>query len=526
MKSMGIDVDIESIGDLLDVLNSKENEFAVSMLNQAEAKINEENISLFNQTISATYSIKTAHVAFSARIETSQTLEEVSVEASNKNYKLAVETYEAVGTQVRGDLGDKISKAFEGIDEILDGMNLPCDEYNKRAVRILGYNSMEISIENIELVKEKVGEVDSLVENLTPKTVAYLIANDINPMNESIVELNSKLANINESIGATNENFAKYLWNLDKNGEISETDRKKYIEMFRTIKAIGKSDAKAVGAAIKSEYQLTINNILAAAKSGKSAGKIDEKAYYTSVKVEEMHTMELVSEDDVRELVNHNIPLTYTNIENKKTLKKEAKRFENLQGWEKLYQNMDSETELRTSYEEIESEAKETLKEAMEEELPRYNSIEEAINNSELALMLNKLANQNSYYVPAMIGNELTSIHLTIESGSDMSGMHVSFANEEFGRVDMEMNYDGESLGGLIVCENEDGLSKMANIAEDFEINLKDRGINIKKISVTASQTYVHRGTKLENTSEEKISTSILFKCAKTFIGAFDTYQN
>ena len=88
-----------------------------------------------------------------ASVEESVTLNELHKEGSilEKQYKAASETYEALMTAPRKDLGDKISKAFRNIDDILEDMGLESSDDNRRAVRILGYNSMEITKENIEV---------------------------------------------------------------------------------------------------------------------------------------------------------------------------------------------------------------------------------------------------------------------------------------------------------------------------------------------------------------------------------------
>ena len=60
-------------------------------------------------------------------------------------YEKAGEAYETMGTQVREDLGDSIEKAFGNVAEILAGLGFEDTEANEKAVRILGYNSMDIT---------------------------------------------------------------------------------------------------------------------------------------------------------------------------------------------------------------------------------------------------------------------------------------------------------------------------------------------------------------------------------------------
>ena len=72
-----------------------------------------------------------------------------------KAYEEAGERYETLMTAPRSDLGDSIRKAFSNVDDILTDMSLEKTSENQRAVRILAYNSMEITPENIEKLEER-----------------------------------------------------------------------------------------------------------------------------------------------------------------------------------------------------------------------------------------------------------------------------------------------------------------------------------------------------------------------------------
>ena len=66
-------------------------------------------------------------------------------------------------TAPRSDLGDSIRKAFSNVDDILTDMSLEKTSENQRTVRILAYNNMEITPENIEKVKEADRQVSAVV---------------------------------------------------------------------------------------------------------------------------------------------------------------------------------------------------------------------------------------------------------------------------------------------------------------------------------------------------------------------------
>lgn len=200
-------------------------------------------------------------------------------------YEKAGETYEAVGTQVRGDLGDSIKKAFNNIDNLIEEAGLTANDVYRRAVRVLGYNSMEINRENILMMTEKTTEVDRVIKNITPKTASYLIENNINPLDENIEDLNERLEKINAQIGADeNEEYSKYLWKLEKTGAVTREERQAFIELYRAIKTIERADTRAIGAVLSEGAQLTLGNLLSAEKSrakyGSTATVNDNTGYY------------------------------------------------------------------------------------------------------------------------------------------------------------------------------------------------------------------------------------------------------
>ncbi|MDE7157574.1 MAG: hypothetical protein K2O02_06440 [Lachnospiraceae bacterium] len=202
-------------------------------------------------------------------------VQEICIEGAKPEYgtksvmtEAAVSAYETMGTRPRGDLGDSIQKAFAGIDDILRDLNMEENPVNQRAARILAYNEMEITRENLLTVKELDMEVSRLIDNMTPKTTAYLIANGINPLKTDIRKLNDKLDEINTRIEAdTGENFSRFLWKLDKKKEITPEDRKTYIGIYRALHTIQRADRRAIGELVKEGGTLTIQSLLTAARS-------------------------------------------------------------------------------------------------------------------------------------------------------------------------------------------------------------------------------------------------------------------
>lgn len=232
------------------------------------------------------------------------TLESVYEESTSlsSSYTKAELAYEAVGTQVRKDLGDNIFKAFESIDNILREAGIDINESSRRAARILGYNQMEITKETVFKMESLMEELDYVRDNLTPKTAAYLVENHVNILNTDIRELNQHLVELNAMIGADqSEDFAKYLWKLEKAGEISEENRNRYVDLYRTLNMVESMDSSSIGAVTLEGAEFTLNNLLSAVKSKNKAVdiKVDD-----SVGLQEVSTeAEDSSSEDIAQFV-------------------------------------------------------------------------------------------------------------------------------------------------------------------------------------------------------------------------------
>ena len=119
----------------------------------------------------------------------------------------AGESYEALMTQVRPDLGDRISKAFANVDSLISEMGLDLNDENRRHVRILAYNRMEISIENIDKVAEADKVVTDVIGKMKPAAVLDMIRNGINPLEKTFDELAAMAGEVSEDAESATEGF-------------------------------------------------------------------------------------------------------------------------------------------------------------------------------------------------------------------------------------------------------------------------------------------------------------------------------
>ena len=196
-----------------------------------------------------------------------------------EQFDKAQKTYEAVGTEVRSDLGDDIKKAFSIFYDILKEQGMEINENNKKAVRILGYSEMEITKENIIDISEKETMLNRVINKMNPENTLKLIREGINPLEIGMEELEAKLDEMGRDSISVAGNYASFICKLDRAGEISEEERNSFIGIYRLLDKIDKSDGKALGDLVKGEADINFKNLLTAIRTGKSRGlniKLDE----------------------------------------------------------------------------------------------------------------------------------------------------------------------------------------------------------------------------------------------------------
>ena len=192
----------------------------------------------------------------------------------------AIASYDAGATEIRADLGDSIRKAFNHIDEVLTENDLPVTDANKRAVRILASAGMDVTAESIENVKYYDAKVMEVVNRMTPAAVLSLIKRGINPLKESIDSLTDLLdEDPEQSPISREEQISSFLVNLEEKGDISETERSAYINIYRLLYTISRDDYAAIASVLADGRDMTLKNLLAAQRSRRDSGmdiKIDD----------------------------------------------------------------------------------------------------------------------------------------------------------------------------------------------------------------------------------------------------------
>lgn len=282
LVKQGFNIDTKSLSELVEELKQVEfarlNEVTKEEFNENEVS-NEIKETVIDSCM-ALYDISVSPVdtlanvleeALNGGVVSLETLADTG-HSLRERYSRLGKTYEAVGTQVRTDLGDSIQKAVKASTEsILDELKLEQTEANKDAVRILANNSMEITKENIDKIKEMYATLTNLIDNMKPEAVLKMIRAGINPMDSDIRDVNEYLMNLNEN--STNEDkYSRFLMKLDRTNGITDEERKKFIGIYKMMNIFRKDAGKAVGALLNQNSELTMQNLMTAYNSNKVKG--------------------------------------------------------------------------------------------------------------------------------------------------------------------------------------------------------------------------------------------------------------
>lgn len=275
----GVEIHTEPLEQLVEQLRAEENAYYQNLLQAQGVNPSEENVALFRETTEKIEEMKSmpAYVLGSKDVEnlTIQVVHKAGA-AMQDIFRRANERYETLMTAPRKDMGDSIQKAFRNVDAILQDLDLETSEENRRAVRILGYNGLDITEESVAQMKAADEEVQRVFRNMTPAVVTQLIKKEIIPLDMEFEELNRTAEKIAGEMDANgSERFAEFLWKLEKNDAISEEERKSYIGIYRLIHQVEATDGAAVGALVNQGAEITMRNLMMAVRNERRNGKMD-----------------------------------------------------------------------------------------------------------------------------------------------------------------------------------------------------------------------------------------------------------
>ena len=280
LLKQGISIDTEPLVKLVEQLKDQENEYYRNLLMSEGVDASEEQVELFGEVDKKVADMRyvPAYVLGmkDAEVSTIDGVHKAGMELKS-SFEKASQQYETLMTAPRADLGDSIQKAFRNVDDILNDLGMELTDENRRAVRILGYNSIEITQDSVLRMKAADEEVQRVFKNMTPAVVTQMIKRGINPLKMDFTSLNQEAESIKseEFGGEDNRRFSEYLWKMEQNHEISEEERSSYIGIYRLIRQVENTDGAAIGALIQQGAPITMKNLLTAVRSEKRSSKMD-----------------------------------------------------------------------------------------------------------------------------------------------------------------------------------------------------------------------------------------------------------
>lgn len=571
----GFSIDTAPMEELIRNLKEIEKEFAINLTGDGDEIEAVRKKNIFETTTDLVEVIRRAPISISLSYEKEYSFEEVGKTAAEltRAYEKAAEGYETMMTVPRADLGDSIRKAFGNVDSILEGMDKPLTEENRRAVRILGYNSIEITDENFEKIKDKDTLLHDTIEKMTPGRVLTMIRENVNPLEMSVENLKEYLDN-RDTTKEDMLSYSKFLYRLEENRSITDEEREAYIGIYRLVNQIEKGDFSAIGAIEEMGAEMNFENLLSVMRSrkhramdykvGDDFGGVDaidrgiasittqiakgfmtdtsdlkqvlkeaadDKAaggYERAVR-EDIERAAKAEDDVIRALSNMDTPVTVNNVLGMEVmLDRSTSVFEKLKeiGYRKKAEvKLDSKKEASESYKELTGNVKEFISDRIlgnstELYALRAMDIRELSKTYDLMNFLEKQSDEENYEIPANIGGELTAINLKVIHSDTESKVAIAFETKAFGKVASELGYN-EGLSGYISATSE--LTEKLNL-NNLKESLQEEGLELKDCRILTNaeidlREFESRVTSGRKTDTDVISTDKLYKAAKVIIG-------
>ena len=513
------------------------------------------------------------------------TLNQVHIEGSalRSRYEEAQQKYETWMTDPKEDLGDSIQKAFQNADKVLEDLEMETSEENRRAVRILGYNQMELTRENIQAVKASDMELHRVIDKMTPAAVLQIIRDGKNPLEMTIPEVNDYLDSMQYAKEEETEKYSKFLYKLDRNKAITEDERTAYIGIYRMLRQFEKTDDAAVGAVINMGAELSFKNLLSAVRSHKRAGMdfmIDDafagveaieqgmsisrqiesgfqKTYrdivgnladrmakqdastekeYREEQIQEYRQACEVDDAVIEELLHNKQPVTANNLaaanmlmNSRGALYKTLNEFARPDSKNKvkdavahLLESMTDKDNTQDAYEEMQQVCEDALEEAQYDKGITYIDLKSIQSCYKQLTLAGNLAKEENYQIPVEINGETTAIHLKILHGKEDGGkVKATLSTQSYGDVAAEFSIRNNKISGYIACATPEGTAEIQNRSDSLQKGIENAVDSLKQNKLELGQIGVIYSNELDLNSFEAETAEGTAQAAQTA----DLYQ-
>lgn len=161
----------------MELLKQQENKYYGALFGESSVEASDDRVRMYNNVCDIFNQMK-QQPAYVLTLESADdTVYELYTagKAMKQSLEAAASGYETLMTSPRADMGDSISKAFQNVDDILKELQIDTSESNRRAVRILAYNSTDITEENIKQIKSVDEQVQRAFSDMTPAVTIEMI---------------------------------------------------------------------------------------------------------------------------------------------------------------------------------------------------------------------------------------------------------------------------------------------------------------------------------------------------------------
>ena len=580
----GYSIDTAPMEDLVKKLKEIEKEFAINLTGDGDEIEAVRKKDLYDSTVDLVEGLKNAPISISLAYEKTDELSLVSDKAAilKADYDKAQSSYESLMTAPRRDMGDSIQKAFQNVDDILKDLDMPLSEMNRRAVRILGYNNIEITKENLNEVADKDNLLTKTLDMMTPGRVLNMIRDGKNPLIMNVNELNEYLGEIDTTKDDL-MSYSKFLYQLEQNGGISEDERSAYIGIYRLVNQIEKSDYSSIGAVEASGIEFNLNNMLSSLRSRRHKAmdyKIDDsfggvdaidrgiasittqiaKGYIKDASDLKAILEDVADEKAAREfdetvydetrkafdaeasvleqLSRMDMPVTANNLIDMEIMMNAPgsvfKRLKEI-GYKKNFDiKLESKEEAKKSYESEAEEAKEFLEElALGQDILNEEVLDESIDLRSADIrqiaqlyqhmdFLKQQSQEENYEIPANINGELTAINLKVIHSDNNSEVTISFETSAYGKVGARI--ESTAKGWELTCgiSRHEGYELLSSNRMELSDRLQDAGISLADMHFIESKgldlNSFNKVVSDRKTDTDVVSTDELYHVAKEFI--------
>jgi len=130
------------------------------------------------------------------------------------------------------------------------------------------------------------------------------------------------------------------------------------------------------------------------------------------------------------------------------------------------------------------------------------------------------LSKEEKYEIPVQIGDEITSISLTMVHSEDTSKVSITMENDLIGKAAAEFTLKDNGASGYIVTDNQNGLEILKQNQSEFDAQLESSGLNLNKIDyMTSKSLNLNKfGEEAKSDTANETSTKDLYSVARAFV--------